>query len=41
MWAISSMNVPGYEQDYAPKKARVTKKGKLGGGAVGAKGQKG
>ena len=41
LWAISSMNVSGYDRDYAPKKARVTKKGKLGGGAVGAKGQKG
>lgn len=41
LWAISSMNVPGYERDFAPKKARVAKKGKLGDGAVGAKGQKG
>lgn len=38
LWAISSMNVPGYERDFAPKKARVAKKGKLGDGAVGAKG---
>lgn len=41
LWAISSMNVPGYERDFAPKRARSTKKGKSGNGAVGAKGQKG
>lgn len=41
LWAISSMNVPGYERDFAPKKARSTKEGKFGDGAVGAKGQKG
>lgn len=41
LWAISSMNVPGYERDFAPKKARVAKKGKFGDGVVGAKGQKG
>lgn len=41
LWAISSMDVPGYEQDYAPKRARSTKKGKSGNGAVGAKWQKG
>lgn len=40
LWAISSMNVPGYERDFAPKKARSTKKGELGDGTVGAKGQK-
>lgn len=41
LWSISSMDVPGYEQDYAPKRARSTKKGKSGNGAVGAKWQKG
>lgn len=44
LWAISSMNVPGYERDFAPKKARVTKKGnqaapRLGKGLKGDKGK--
>ena len=44
LWAISSMNVPGYDRDYAPKKARVTKKGnqaapRLGKGLKGEKGR--
>lgn len=41
LWAISSMDVLGYERDFAPKKVRVAKKGKSADGAVGAKGQKG
>lgn len=44
LWAISSMNVPGYERDFAPKKARVAKKGnqaapRLGKGLKGDKGK--
>lgn len=44
LWAISSMDVPGYEQDYAPKRARVAKKGnqaapRLGKGLKGDKGK--
>lgn len=40
LWAISSMDVPGYERDYAPKRARSTKEGKSGDGMAG-KGSKG
>ena len=40
LWAISSMEVPGYERDYAPRRARPTKEGKSGDGMAG-KGSKG
>ena len=40
LWAISSMDVPGYERDYAPRRARPTKEGKSGDGMAG-KGSKG
>lgn len=41
LWAISSMNVPGYERDFAPKKARVAKKGKPGGAKAGERVKRG
>lgn len=41
LWAISSMNVPGYDRDYAPKKARSTKEGKPGGAKAGERAKRG
>ena len=41
LWAISHMDVPGYERDYAPKKARPTKEGKSGNGVAGGRAKRG
>ena len=41
LWAISSMDVPGYERDYAPKRARSTKEGKSGYDKAGEKAKRG
>ena len=41
LWAISSMNVPGYDRDYAPKKARVAKKGNQAAPRLGKRAKRG
>ena len=41
LWVISSTKVPGYERDYAPKRARSTKEGKPGDGMTGEKAKRG
>ena len=41
LWAISHMDVPGYERDYAPKKARSAKEGKSGDGMAGERAKRG